>query len=359
MTRMLLLSSLAAATLALTACATSEPAAAAPAGKAPAAAAATTDVIGGGSGVVAKVNGEAITFAELDQEAAAKLVRLKSQAYDIRKQTLDQLIDDRILAAEATKRGITKEELVKAEVTDKLGEISDADAKAYFDKNPPRGNVDFEQIKDRVKSFMQRQQEQELRTALIGGLRENAGVEVMLEPLRFDVSWDDDDPIYGKADAPVAIVEFSDFQCPYCSRVNPTLEKVKAEYGDKIALIFRDYPLPMHPEAPKAAEAASCANDQGKFWEMHDMLFENQRALKIADLKGYGAKLELDTAAFDKCLDDGKYGDDVKKDMADASAAGVTGTPAFFINGRFLNGARPYEQFKEAIDAELKAKGLL
>jgi protein-disulfide isomerase len=125
-----------------------------------------------------------------------------------------------------------------------------------------------------------------------------------------------------------------------------------------VAVVFRDYPLPMHPEAPKAAEAASCANEQGKFWEMHDLLFANQRKLGNDDLKGYGKQLELDEAAFNTCLDSGKYAEDVKKDMADGSAVGVTGTPAFFINGRFLNGARPYEQFAEAIDAELEAKGL-
>jgi len=316
-------------------------------------------VITGESGVAAVVNGTEITFAQLDEAAAAQLTRLKTQAYDLRKQSLDTLIDDQLLAAEAEKRGITSDELIKLEVTDKVGEITDEEAKAYFDKNPPRGQVDFEQIKPRVKAYMQRKNEGDLRTAFMASLRAQAGVQVFLQPMRFDVGFDKDDPIYGSADAPVVIVEFSDFQCPYCSRVNPTMEQVKTTYGDKVAIVFRDFPLPMHKEAPKAGEAAQCANDQGKFWEYHDKLFANQRALADENLKSYAADLGLDAAAFDSCLDSGKYTAEVEADKKAGAAVGVAGTPAFFINGQFLNGARPFESFKELIDSELKAKGLL
>ena len=316
-------------------------------------------VITAPSGVAAVVNGAEITYAQLDEAAAAQLTRLKTQAYDLRKQSLDKLIDDQLMQAEATKRGITSEELLKAEVTDKVGEISDEDAKAYFDKNPPRGEVDFEQIKPRVKSYMKRKAEGDARTAFVAGLRAQAGVKVFLQPMRFDVTFDKDDPIYGSPDAPVIIVEFSDFQCPYCSRVNPTMEQIKTTYGDKIAIVFRDFPLPMHKEAPKAGEAAQCANDQGKFWEYHDKLFANQRALADENLKAYAVDLGLDAAAFDSCLDAGKYTAEVEADKKAGAAVGVAGTPAFFVNGQFLNGARPFESFKELIDAELQAKGLL
>ena len=316
-------------------------------------------VINAESGVAAIVNGTEITFAALDEAAAAQLTRLKTQAYDLRKQSLDKLIDDQLLAAEATKRGISSEALIKAEVTDKVGEISDEEAKAYFDKNPPRGQVDFEQIKPRVKAYMQRKNETDVRAAFMSTLRAQAGVKVFLQPMRFDVSFDKDDPIYGSADAPVVIVEFSDFQCPYCSRVNPTIEQIKTTYGDKVAIVFRDFPLPMHKEAPKAGEAAQCANDQGKFWEYHDKLFANQRALANENLKSYASDLGLDAAAFDSCLDSGKYTAEVEADKKAGAAVGVAGTPAFFVNGQFLNGARPFDSFKELIDAELQAKGLL
>jgi protein-disulfide isomerase len=206
---------------------------------------------------------------------------------------------------------------------------------------------------------MQRKNETDVRAAFMATLRAQAGVKVFLQPMRFDVSFDKDDPIYGSPDAPVIIVEFSDFQCPYCSRVNPAMEQIKTTYGDKVAIVFRDFPLPMHKEAPKAGEAAQCANDQGKFWEYHDKLFANQRALANENLKSYAAELGLDAAAFDSCLDSGKYTAEVEEDKKAGAAVGVAGTPAFFVNGQFLNGARPFDAFKELIDAELQAKGLL
>ena len=313
-----------------------------------------------GEGVAAKIGDEEISFAELDATAASRLVRLRVQAYELRKQALDEMIDKRLLEAEATSRGVTLEELVKVEVTDKLTEPTDEEAKVYFDANPPRGNVDFERIKPRVKAFMQRQQETELTAALVAGLREKAGVVVMLEPLRFDVDAGEGNPSYGDVEnAPVLIVAFSEFECPYCSRVLPAVDQVKEEYGDKVALVFRDFPLPMHQNAPKAAEAGHCAEEQGKFWELHDLMFENQRALGVDKLKEYAGQIGLDVAAFATCLDSGKYTDAIAADKAAGEAVGVSGTPAFFINGQFLNGARPFESFKEVIDAELQAKGLL
>ncbi len=319
------------------------------------------DALGGGnSGVVAKIGDQEITWQQLDDKAAARLVRLRVQAYEMRKQALDEMIDTQLMEAEATKRGVTLEELEKAEVADKVTEPTDEEAKEYFDKNPPRGQVDFERIKPRVKAYMKRQQEQELRTAFIATLREAASVEVFMEPLRFDVDHGEGNPTYGDVEnAPVVIVEFSEFQCPYCSRVNPTLDQVKEEYGDKVAFVFRDFPLPMHKEAGKAAEASHCAQEQGKFWEMHDVLFDNQRALQVDKLKGYATELGLDQAKFDECLDSGRYAANVDADKAAGEKVGVSGTPAFFINGQFLNGARPFESFKEVIDAELKAKGVL
>jgi protein-disulfide isomerase len=168
----------------------------------------------------------------------------------------------------------------------------------------------------------------------------------------------DDDPARGSKDAPITIVEFSDFQCPYCLRVEPTLKQLVDRYGDRIRWVYRDYPLNFHPFAAKAAEAASCANDQGKFWEMHERIFTNQGKLGVEDLKGYSAALGLDKAAFDQCLDSGKYTEEWKKDLADGTKYGVSGTPAFFINGRFVNGAAPVDKFTSIIDDELERKGM-
>lgn len=334
------------------------PSAAAPAG-ASAPSASASDPTVGGTGTVATVAGQAISWEELDRKAAPRLIRLRSQAYDARKQALEQMIDDRIVEAEAKGRGISPADYLKAEVTDKVGEPTEQEAKEFWESNPRKGGGDFENVKGRVIDFLKKKKEGELRQTLIASLRGKAGVEIKLEPLKFEVSVDAEDPRKGKVDAPVQIVTFSDFQCPYCSKVLPTLKQIEETYGEKVSVVFRDFPLPMHPDAPRAGEAAQCANDQGKFWEMHDKLFQNQQALKDDDLKKYGAELGLDTAKYEECLTTNKYKAEVDADKGAGEAVGVSGTPAFFVNGRFLNGALPFEQFKEAIDAELKVKGLL
>ena len=165
------------------------------------------------------------------------------------------------------------------------------------------------------------------------------------------------DAVWGNRHALVTLVEFSDFQCPYCGREYPVVERVMKEYEGKVRLVFRHYPLEMHPFAQKAAEAAACAQDQGKFWELHDKMFTNQSKLAVDDLKGYAKAVGMDASKFDKCLDSGEKKALVDDDMKAGSAAGVSGTPAFFINGVFVNGAQPYDQMKQTIDRELSRKG--
>ena len=308
------------------------------------------------TGVAAKVSGVDITYSQLDEKAAARLVRLKTQAYDIRKQTLDEMIDTQLLEAEAKKRELTVDALLAAEAAAAV--VTDEEARAFFEKNPPRGEVDYERMKDRIKDYLQKKNEADARTAFIGSLRAAAGVEIFLEPLRFDVAFVDADPVKGAKAAPIQIVEYSDFQCPYCSRVNPTLAQVQETYGDKVAIAFRNYPLPMHKEAPRAGAASYCAQDQGKFWEYHDVLFENQRAQTDDDLKKYAAETGLEAAAFEACLSSDKYMDRVESDRKSGEMVGVSGTPAFFINGVFVNGARPFEAFAEVIDDEIARKNL-
>jgi len=177
----------------------------------------------------------------------------------------------------------------------------------------------------------------------------------------------DDDPSWGPADASVTIIEFSDFQCPFCVRFwNQTLPQIKQEYQGKVRFVYRDFPLTnIHAWAQKAAEAAECADDQDKFWEYHDLIFANQGALSeqlntegldgvLATFKSYAPDLGLDTAPFDDCLESGKYTSEVQKDTQDGQSYGVTGTPAFFINGQLVSGAQPFAAFKTVIDAALE-----
>ncbi|MEM4240381.1 MAG: DsbA family protein [Candidatus Woesearchaeota archaeon] len=161
------------------------------------------------------------------------------------------------------------------------------------------------------------------------------------------------DPVIGPDDAKVKMIVYSDFQCPYCSRVVPTVHQIAEAYGDKIQITFRNFPLSFHQFAQKAAEAGECANVQGKFWEMHDMMFSKQNALRIEDLKSYAGQLGLDQAKFDACLDNGEMKAEVDRDFQDGTASGIQGTPGFIINGEHISGAQPLDKFKEVIDKKL------
>jgi protein-disulfide isomerase len=161
------------------------------------------------------------------------------------------------------------------------------------------------------------------------------------------------DPAAGPQSAKVTIVEFSDFQCPYCSKASKTVQQLREAYGDKVRIVFKEHPLPFHDNASLAAQAAAEANAQGSFWPFHDRLFANQKALARTDLEATAQSLGLDMARFRSALDSGTHKAHVEQDSAQASALGATGTPAFFINGRLLSGAQPIEVFKQAIDEEL------
>ena len=176
-----------------------------------------------------------------------------------------------------------------------------------------------------------------------------------IPPRRYEVSLDNN-PVKGSPNAPVTIVEFSEFECPYCGVYSrdtyPQIAKAYIETG-KVKYVFRHFPLNFHANAQKAAEAAECASEQGKFWEYHDVLFANQSALDVASLKKYASDLGLDTAKFDACLDSGRMADEVAKDAAEGASYGVTGTPAFFVNGLKRKGAQPFEVFQRLIEEEL------
>jgi protein-disulfide isomerase len=329
-------------------------------------AAATTET--DGAQVLATVQGDEITMAEVEAEATEELEQAemqllqcessyKQRRHEVLETKVRQMVQDSLLEAKATERGMTKEELIATEVESKVAEVTDADVDAFYTENQARiGNRPKEQIAPQIRDYLAQQRETEAYQSFIDALESEAEVSYDIEPYRVDVA-SADAPSHGPANAPVTIVEFSDFECPFCSRVVPTLDQVKENYGDKVRIVFRQFPLAMHPNAQKAAEASLCADDQDKFWQMHDLMFEEQQSLAVADLKDKASRLELDTAAFNECLDSGTYADQVAADMRDGSVAGVSGTPAMFINGRMVSGAVPYEQVAEVIDEELERTG--
>jgi len=190
----------------------------------------------------------------------------------------------------------------------------------------------------------------------MASLRLKTPVKVTLAAPRTNVDTGDA-PSLGPTDATVTMVTFSDFQCPACGRSYPTVKRIMDQYKGRIRFVFRDFPLSIHPQAPKAAEAAACANEQGKFWQMHDAMFENQQKLAVSDLKSTAASLGLDTERFVACLDSGKKTADWQADMEAGKKYGVNSTPSFFINGRLIAGAAPYPAFAQIIDEELQRAG--
>jgi protein-disulfide isomerase len=233
--------------------------------------------------------------------------------------------------------------------------VTDADVDAFYEQNKAQIPRPKEQVAAQIKSYLEQQNQQKARGDYFKTLEAKYKVDYKLEPIRVDVAATG--PAKGPANAPVTIVEFSDFQCPFCSRLTPTLKQVEEKYGDKVRVVFRQYPLPFHQNAQKAAEASLCALDQGKFWELHDAMFSNQQELGVDQLKAKAASLGLNADKFNKCLDSGEKAAAIQADVKAGSAAGVNGTPAMFINGRFINGAVPIDQITTVIDDELRRAG--
>jgi protein-disulfide isomerase len=303
----------------------------------------------GNNEVVATYAGKTVTLGQVDNKAS-------SEIFELRQRTLDQMIMEDLIATEAKKKGMTDEQLLKSEITDKVPQPSEEEMRKTFDqlKDQMPPGATFESMKDRIASTMTRPQQQQRAQAYFEELRKSNNVDVKLEPPRKEVAATG--PAKGPENAPVTIVEFSDFQCPYCSRATETVSKVMETYPGKVRVVFRMFPLDFHEHAPKAAEAALCANEQGKFWEYHDSLFKNQQNLGVDGLKEQAKTVGLDEAKFDQCLSSNKFAEQVKKDVAAGKEVGVRGTPAFFINGRPLSGAVPFDEFQKAIDSELGTK---
>jgi protein-disulfide isomerase len=314
----------------------------------------------GGDQVLAIVNGKPISDSEVRKKAADQFAQLEREYESNKRQVLEnqleQAIREHLLEAEAAAKGVPKEQLL-ADI--KAPDITDADIDKFYEERKAQIPQPKEQVAGQIKQYLQQQQQQvlaELRQKYFEGLEAKYKVDRKLEPQRVEVSAIGP-TTGGPATAPVTIVEFSDFQCPYCSKLTPTLDQVKKKYGDKVRIVFRQFPLPMHQNAQKAAEAALCANDQGKFWQLHDAMFSNQAALGVEQLKAKAVELGLKADDFNKCLDSGAKVSVIEADKKAGSEAGVNGTPAMFINGRFLNGAQPLENVTKVIDDELRRKG--
>ena len=311
--------------------------------------------------VVATVGSTPITLTQLDETALKEntstfgAMRLLHALYEARRAVLDDMISRMLVEQEAKARATTVEALVASEISAKAEAepVTDAEVTAWYQSHQDRTQgAPLEAVREPIKALLAGERFNAARERYLDTLRVKTPVTIMLEPPREKVV-EAGRPARGPENAPIHMIEFSDFQCQFCLRAYPTLMKVLDTYGDRIRFVYRHYPLGNHPQARPAAEAAQCAHEQGKFWPYHNLLFGTPGQLTDAELKQAAATVGVDTAVFNACVDSHKYSADVDTDMAAGDEAGVSGTPAFFINGRVLSGAQPFEAFTQLIDEEL------
>ncbi len=306
---------------------------------------------------IASIDGQPLTWNELESFAADQLREIDTKRQQILEASLTGLIEERLLEREAERRQISVAELLSSEIDARVDPVTDAQVDAWYEQNKARVRQPKETVAEQIRSFLWQQRADPLRRQLLAGLRQQYGVKILFEPPRVEIDTAGG-PAKGPEDAAVTVVEFSDFQCPACRRLQDDFKKLKEAYSDRVRFVFRQYPLTsIHPQAFKAAEAALCAADQGRFWDMHDALFEHQRELGVDQLKTRADELGLDGKAFSQCLDDSSHADQVRSDMRAGQIAGVTGTPTTFVNGRrvtLLRGVSPFDVISAVIDDELE-----
>jgi len=307
---------------------------------------------------LATVDGDPVTMSDVEELVGAELGQLEHeyrlQRHQLVEAALDQLVRDRLLDAEAEARGITTDELVAAE-TAGSEPVTEAEVSEWYDRNAPSlGGQELDELYPQIADYLEGTRHQQRVNQLAQRLRQEREVVFLLEPFRVELD-NADAPAWGPAGAPVTLTEFSDFECPYCSSFLPTLQRLRESYGDRLRVVYRQFPLNNHPNAYRAALASLCADEQGRFWEMHDLMFSEQDRLDVESLKEKAGRLGLDRARFDACLDSARYDEEVRRDVLEGSRVGVQGTPAIYVNGIPVpRGNAPYAVIARLIDEELE-----
>lgn len=299
--------------------------------------------------VVAKVSGSNLTMADLQRQEGGKLLQAEYQYYLNERKALEELIDNQLLADEAHRRNISLDQLLNTEVYKGVKDPTEDQLEVYYeglDTQEP-----YAAVRADVLEHIRELRRTKARAAFVENLRKQANINVLLMPPAVDLNLENANR-YGAQNAPVVFVEFADYECPYCQKVNPQIQQLKKDFGDKVALVFKDFPLPMHHSAEKAAEAARCAGEQGKFWQYHDVLFYSKE-LDVDALKEHARVLKLDGDKFDACLDNGNEAAAVKKDLDEGKGLGLTGTPSFFVNGHFFSGVIDYGTLRDMVNQQL------
>ena len=305
---------------------------------------------------IAEVDGTAITQTDLDRSAGKALSNAREQLFKLERQKLDEYIGATLLTREAKNRNVSVSTLLEQEVNSKVAPITEEEIQGFYDSNKDRLRLELAKLHDQIREYLWQRKVEKQKNDFFQSLRAKAKVTTYLNPpsvFRADLAVSGA-PFKGAERAAVTIVKFEDYQCPYCKTVQPTIAELLKKYDGKLRLVHKDLPLDeIHPQARQAAEAARCAGDQGKFWEYHDKLYANSPKAGVEELKSYAKDVGLNVASFEQCFTSGKFKGTVQKDLNEGAQLGLTGTPAFFINGREMSGAQPVEAFTAIIDEEL------
>lgn len=301
------------------------------------------------STVVAEVGGVKVTLGDLNQEESPKLLSARYTYYQAQSKALDDLVDQKLLELKAKSENLTVDQLIDRDIKSQVKDPTEDQMKVYYEGLET--DQTYEAVRDKILEKIRQLRTEKARTAYIKALRAQTSVHVMLESPEANVDVADA-PKLGPGSAQVTLVEFADYECPYCQRVAPDVKKLRQDFGDKIAFTYKDFPLPMHSRAEKAAEAARCASKQSKYWEFHDELFHSKE-LDVDQLKAQARALKLDPLQFDKCLDSGEEATAVERDRKEGERLGISGTPSFFINGHYLSGALDYAALRKVVEQQL------
>ena len=301
------------------------------------------------STVVAEVGGVKVTLSELEQQESAKLLSAHYQYYQAQSKALEELIDKKLLEQKAKSENLTVEQLIDRDIKSQVKDPTEDQMKVYYE------GLEIEQpydsVRDKILDKVRQLRTDKVKAAYVKQLRAETTVTIDLAPPRAKVDVADAQ-VRGPKTAQVTLVEFADYECPYCQKVAADVKKLTADYGDRVAFTYKDFPLPMHSRAEKAAEATRCASKQNKFWEFHDELFHSKE-LDVDQLKAQARALKLDATQFDKCLDSGEEVAAIERDKKEGMRLGITGTPSFFINGHYLSGALDYAALRQVVEQQL------
>jgi len=299
---------------------------------------------------LATVDGVPVLESELNLRG--QLHQLEQQAYQLRLRAVEETIARRLLEKAAASKKLAVEELLKQEVDNKVPDPSPQEVEAYYLGQRDRLRQPLEAVREQLQRALKSLKVQEARQRYQLSLRRTVSVVMLLRPPRLSVEIGDA-PRKGPVTAPVTIVEFSDYQCPYCKQAQSTLREVMGRYGDRVSLVYKDFPLPIHPEAHRAAQAARCAGDEGKFWEYQDALFAAS-SFDSGALSDIARRVGVDGARLQDCVASARHTAAVDADVKQGQTLGITATPSFLINGIFLPGAQPLDVFAKIIDSELR-----